>query len=64
MPKMKTHKGAARRFAVTKNGKLLRRHAKLNHLLAKKSPAQKRRLRREAPVAAGDRRKVRRLLGI
>ena len=64
MPKMKTHKGAARRFAVTKNGKLLRRHAKLNHLLAKKSPAQKRRLGREAPVAAGDRRKVRRLLGI
>jgi len=64
VPKMKTHKGAARRFAVTKNGKLLRRHAKLNHLLAKKSPAQKRRLRREAPVAAGDRRKVRRLLGI
>ena len=64
MPKMKTHKGAARRFAVTKNGKLLRRHAKLNHILEKKAPAEKRRLGREAPVAAGDRRKVRRLLGI
>jgi large subunit ribosomal protein L35 len=64
VPKMKTHKGAARRFAVTKNGKLRRRHAKLNHILEKKSPAQKRRLGREAPVAAGDRRKVRRLLGI
>ena len=64
MPKMKTHKGAARRFAVTKNGKLLRGHAKLNHLLEKKSPAQKRRLGREAPVAPGDRRSVRRMLGI
>ena len=64
MPKMKTHKGAARRFAVTKNGKLMRRHAKLNHILEKKSPAQKRRLGRMAPVAAGDRRSVRRMLGI
>ena len=33
MPKMKTHRGAAGRFSVTKNGKLLRGHAKLNHLL-------------------------------
>jgi large subunit ribosomal protein L35 len=64
MPKMKTHSGAAGRFKVTKNGKLLRRHAKLNHMLEKKSPAQKRRLGREVPVAAGDRRNVRRMLGI
>jgi large subunit ribosomal protein L35 len=64
VPKMKTHKGATRRFAVSKNGKLMRRHAKLNHLLEKKSPAQKRRLGREAPVARGDRRSVRRMLGI
>ena len=64
MPKMKTHKGAARRFAVTKNGKLMRRHAKLNHILEKKSPAQKRRLGRKSIVAPGDRRGVRRMLGI
>jgi large subunit ribosomal protein L35 len=64
VPKMKTHRGAARRFAVTKNGKLRRRHARLNHILEKKSPAQKRRLGREAAVAAGDRRSVRRMLGI
>ncbi len=64
MPKMKTHRGAARRFGVTKNGKLLRRQAKLNHILEKKSPGVKRRLGRRVEVAAGDRRSVRRMLGI
>jgi large subunit ribosomal protein L35 len=63
VPKMKTHRGAASRFAVTKNGKLLRGHAKLNHLLSKKSSRQKRRLGRTSIVAEGDRRTVRRLLG-
>jgi large subunit ribosomal protein L35 len=60
---MKTHSGAASRFAVTKTGKLLRGHAKLNHLLSKKSSRQKRRLGRVSAVATGDRRQVRRLLG-
>jgi large subunit ribosomal protein L35 len=63
VPKMKTHRGAADRFAVTKRGKLLRGHAKLNHLLSKKSSRQKRRLGRMSIVAEGDRRSVRRLLG-
>jgi large subunit ribosomal protein L35 len=60
---MKTHRGAAARFAVTKNGKLMRRHAKLNHLLEKKTSSQKRRLGRKSTITAGDRRLVRRLLG-
>ena len=64
MPKMKTHRGAAARFKATPNGKLLRRQAKLNHILSKKSPAQKRRLARVHEVAAGDRRSVRRMLGL
>ena len=63
MPKMKSHRGAAARFAVTKNGKLMRRHAKLNHLLSKKSSSQKRRLGRESIISTGDSRLVRRLLG-
>ncbi len=63
MPKMKTHRGAARRFGVTKNGKLLRRHARLNHELEKKSSSRKRRLGRMTAVTGGDRRTVRRLLG-
>ena len=64
MPKMKTHKGAAARFKATRNGKLLRRQAKLNHILSKKSPATKRRLGRIHEVAAGDRRSVKRMLGL
>jgi large subunit ribosomal protein L35 len=61
---MKTHRGAARRFRVTKNGKLVRRQTRLNHELEKKSSTRKRRLRREVEVAAGDRRSVRRMLGL
>ena len=64
MPKMKTHRGAASRFKVTKTGKLLRRQTKLNHMLEKKSSSHKRRLARPAAVAGGDRRSVRRMLGI
>jgi large subunit ribosomal protein L35 len=63
VPKIKTHRGAARRFRVTKTGKLLRRQSRLNHLLEKKTPARKRRLGREVEVSAGDRRSVRRMLG-
>jgi large subunit ribosomal protein L35 len=64
VPKMKTHRGAARRFRVTKNGKLVRRQTRLNHELEKKSSTRKRRLGREVEVAAGDRRSVRRMLGL
>ena len=64
MPKMKTDKGAAKRFKVTGTGKIRRRHAFLNHILEKKSPTRKRRLGRSAEVAPGDARQVRRLLGM
>ena len=64
MPKQKSHRGAARRFQVTKSGKLLRRQTRLNHLLEKKTTARKRRLGREVEVTAGDRRSVRRMLGL
>ncbi|HEV2921679.1 MAG TPA: 50S ribosomal protein L35 [Actinomycetota bacterium] len=64
MPKIKTHRGAAGRFRVTKTGKLIRRQSRLNHELEKKTPARKRRLGREVTVAAGDRRSVRRMLGL
>jgi len=64
VPKMKSHRGATRRFRVTKTGKLVRRQARLNHMLGKKTSARKRRLGREVVVTAGDRRGVRRLLGL
>jgi large subunit ribosomal protein L35 len=64
MPKMKTHRGAAKRFKVTGSGKLMRRKAFRNHILEKKSSKRKRRLGREAELTGGDRDQVRRLLGL
>jgi large subunit ribosomal protein L35 len=64
MPKMKTHRGAAKRFKVTGTGKILRRKAFHNHILEKKSSTRTRRLKREAEVTGGDRDQVRRLLGL
>ena len=64
MPKMKTDRGAAARFKVTGSGKILRRQANLNHLLEKKSSTRTRRLGRAVEVSQGDRRQVKRLLGI
>jgi large subunit ribosomal protein L35 len=64
VPKAKSHRGAVRRFRVTKNGKLLRRQTRLNHLLEKKTSTRKRRLAREVEVAASERRGVRRMLGL
>ena len=42
MPKMKTHKAGAKRYKITANGKVLRRHAGIGHLLANKSSRRKR----------------------
>ena len=64
MPKMKTDRGAAKRFKVTGSGKIRRRKAYRSHLLEKKSSVRTRRLGREADVSPADRREVRRLLGI
>jgi large subunit ribosomal protein L35 len=63
MPKMKTDRGAAKRFKVTGTGRLRRRQANRSHLLEKKSSVRTRRLGREVEVASADRREVRRLLG-
>ena len=63
MPKMKTHKGAAKRFKVTGSGKITRRKAFKNHILEKKSPKRKRRLSREQVLAPGDAARVERMLG-
>ncbi|MDQ3146874.1 MAG: 50S ribosomal protein L35 [Actinomycetota bacterium] len=63
MPKMKTHRGAAKRFKVTANGKLMRRQAFMNHMLEKKPSTRTRRLKREVRLRGGDEAKVKRLLG-
>ncbi len=61
---MKTDRGAAARFKVTGSGKILRRHANRSHLLEKKPSKRTRRLGHTVEVSGGDRREVRRLLGI
>ncbi|HEY2332908.1 MAG TPA: 50S ribosomal protein L35 [Acidimicrobiales bacterium] len=63
MPKMKTHRGAAKRFKVTGTGKLIRRKAFMNHLLEKKPSKQTRRLKRETGLAPGDAARMKTLLG-
>ena len=61
--KMKTHKGAAKRFSKTGSGKLKRMRAYKSHILTKKSPKRKRRLRRDTLVAtSGDNRRLKRLI--
>ncbi|GIN22111.1 MAG TPA: 50S ribosomal protein L35 [Bacillus bacterium] len=62
MPKMKTHRGAAKRFKKTGSGKLKRSHAYTSHLAANKSTKQKRKLRKSAIVSKGDFRRIRHLL--
>lgn len=52
MPKMKTHKSGAKRYKVTANGKILRRHAGIGHLLANKSSSRKRRNSGTPEIAA------------
>jgi large subunit ribosomal protein L35 len=62
MPKMKTHRGAAKRFRVTGTGKVLRRKGTGNHMLIKKSGSRKRRISGMAEVGP-EKKSVRRLLG-
>lgn len=54
MPKMKTHRGAAKRFRRTGTGRLRRRRANKNHILEKKSPKRKRQLRRRSDISPAD----------
>ena len=54
MPKMKTHKGTAKRFRVTGSGKIMRAKAFKSHILTKKSTKRKRNFRQETEIAAAD----------
>jgi large subunit ribosomal protein L35 len=63
MSKMKTDRGAAKRFKITGTGRIRRGQANRSHLLEKKPSTRTRRLGREVDVAPADRREVRRLLG-
>ena len=62
MPKLKTHKGAAKRFKVTASGKIKRSKAYRSHLMDNKSQKQKRKLRKAASMVEGEAKRVSKLL--
>lgn len=62
MPKMKTHKGAAKRFKKSKKGKIRRSRAYANHLMTKKNRKRKRRLGKQTNVSKADKKRIEKLL--
>ncbi len=62
MPKMKTNRGAAKRFTRTATGKFKRAHSHLNHILTKKSTKRKRHLRASDLVKPADHAAIKKLL--
>ena len=62
MPKIKTHRGAAKRFQKTLSGKYKCKHSHLRHILTKKSTARKRALRAPDYIESCDTPLVRKML--
>ncbi len=62
MPKMKTHRGAAKRFSVTASGKVKRSKAFASHILTKKTTKTKRTLRKATLVHSANEKAVKRLI--
>lgn len=62
MPKIKTHRGAAKRFSLTKNGKIKRAKAYKSHILTKKSSKRKRNLRKGTYVVAAEAKNIKKLI--
>ncbi|MGI5891741.1 MAG: 50S ribosomal protein L35 [Bacillota bacterium] len=62
MPKMKTHRGAAKRIKATSSGQLKRSHAYKSHILGKKSAKRKRHLRKSGLVSKADYLKTKKIL--
>ena len=64
MPKMKTHRGLAKRTKVTGTGKIRRMKAYKSHILNKKSPKRKRNLRKSGLISDANMKQVKRMLGL
>ena len=62
MPKLKTHKGAAKRFRITATGKIKRGHSHARHILTKKTNQRKRYLDVDVMVSESDQKRVERML--
>jgi large subunit ribosomal protein L35 len=62
MPKLKTHRGAAKRFSLTANGKVKRSKAFASHILTKKTTKRKRAFRRPTLVDSANYKAIKRLI--
>lgn len=62
MPKIKTHRGAAKRFKVTKSGKVKRSKAFKSHILTKKTAKRKRNLRKPGILTKADEKRIKKLI--
>jgi large subunit ribosomal protein L35 len=62
MPKLKTHKGAAKRFKKTGTGKIVRGQSKMRHILTSKETKTKRKLAHSTLVSDADYKKVARMI--
>jgi large subunit ribosomal protein L35 len=62
MPKLKSHRGASKRFKRTGSGKIVRRHAFARHILTSKTRSRKRKLRQSTIVSKADGPKLSRML--
>ena len=63
MPKMKSHRGARKRFSITGRGKVKRYKAFKSHILTKKTSKRKRNLRRAGLIATnGEQKRIKRLI--
>ncbi len=63
MPKMKTHRGAAKRFKVTKSGKVKYNKQGRSHILTKKRRKRKRKMRKSAYLNSTDGKRIKTILG-
>jgi large subunit ribosomal protein L35 len=62
MPKLKTHKGAAKRFKKTGTGKVVRGHAFARHILTSKAKKRKRKLGKSVVADKSDQQKLKRMI--
>jgi len=62
MPKIKTHRGAAKRFSLTKTGKVKRAKAFKSHILNKKDTKRKRNLRKATFISAVEAKNIKKLI--
>ena len=64
MPKLKTHKGTAKRIKITGSGKITRERAFGNHILAKKAKARKRNMKTAAAINGKIKKNIKTALGV